>query len=180
MRAYMVEGTIKSKHFPPSEYKNTRILIDHGKYEGLVDINGGFSVHVPEAGVYKVEAQNLNYFFEPVVVEIFETEDVKKQIKAFLFNIKEGRSKQLVYPLRLDPSHIKEYFEPVPPFNPMSLLMNPMVMMTGFSFAMTFLMKAMPKQDKKEMKKQMEEMKKQFGGNPPGLGANGQPECVIF
>ena len=78
LQAYMVEGTIKSKHFPPSEYKNTRILIDHGKYEGLVDINGGFAVHVPETGVYKVEALNLNYFFEPTVVEILETDDVKK------------------------------------------------------------------------------------------------------
>jgi len=82
--------------------------------------------------------------------------------------------------MRLEPSHIKEYFEPVPPFNPMSLIMNPMVMMTGFSFVMMFMMKAMPKQDKKEMKKQMEEMKKQYGGNVPGLGASGQPECVIF
>lgn len=77
LRAYMVEGTIKSMHFPPSEYKNTKILIDHGKYEGLVDINGGFAVHVPEPGVYKVEALNLKYFFEPAIVEISEEPDVK-------------------------------------------------------------------------------------------------------
>jgi len=94
--------------------------------------------------------------------------------------MKEGKGKQLVYPLNLEPSHIKEYFDPVPPFNPMSLIANPMVMMTGFSFLMMFMMKAMPKQDKKEMKKSMDDMKKTLGGAAPGIGANGQPECVIF
>jgi hypothetical protein len=56
------------------------------------------------------------------MIEIFQTEDPKKEVKAYLYNLKDGKGKRLVYPLNLEPSHIIQFFDPVPPFNPFALL----------------------------------------------------------
>ena len=52
---------------------------------GMVDSQGNFNIAVPSPGMYKVEVQNRDYSFEPVVVEIYEEEFAEgKDSKAFL------------------------------------------------------------------------------------------------
>ena len=47
----------------------------------------------------------MNYYFEPVVVEILEEDFAPgKNTKAFLFSMREGKDFRLKYPLELEPS----------------------------------------------------------------------------
>ena len=127
------------------------MAINGGLYSGLVNAEGGFDIQVPEPGQYKVEVFNLNYHFEPVVVEIYEEEFAPgKDTKAFLFDMKYGKDFRLVYPLVLDPSGRFGYFEIKPAFDPMAYLKNPFVIMIGVTLLMTQMMKGL---DKEEMKK---------------------------
>ena len=108
-------------------------------------------MQVESAGTYKVEVQNLNYHFEPVVVDIFDEEFAPgKDTKAFLFSLKQGKDYRLVYPLVLDPSGRFGYFEIKTPFDPLSYLKNPFVIMIGVTLVMSFMMKGI---DPEEMKK---------------------------
>ena len=124
--------------------------INGGEHSCLVDNLGNFKVEVPSVGHYKLEVFNLNYFFEPVIVEIFAEEFAPgKNIKAFLFSLKQGKDFRLVYPLQLDPSSRIAYFEQEVPFNPISYMKNPFVIMIGVTLLMTQMMKNM---DPEEMK----------------------------
>ena len=79
--------------------------VNGGEYSCLVDNLGNFKVEVSSIGSYKLEVFNRYYHFEPVVVEIYEEEFAPgKNIKAFLFSLKQGKDFRLVYPLQLDPS----------------------------------------------------------------------------
>lgn len=58
-----------------------------------------------------------------VVIEVQDTdniEDIEKRrnIKAYMFNIKSGKDYKLVYPLQLEPSHKIGYFEVHPLADP--------------------------------------------------------------
>ena len=120
--------------------------------------------YVEQGGVYKLEVQNLQYHFEPVVVEIAKPEDLvgpittegeaKRRplaIRAFLYSLKNGRDAKLLYPLQLEPSMRMQYFEVEAAFNPLSYLKNPMVIMVGVSGILMFMMKRMPKQELEQM-----------------------------
>ena len=94
---------------------------------------------------------NPYYYFEPVVVEIYEEEFAPgKDSKAFLFSLKHGKDYRLVYPLVLDPSSRFGYFEAKQPFNFWAYLKNPFVIMIGMTLCMSQLMKGV---DPEEMKK---------------------------
>ena len=124
--------------------------INGGEQSCLVDNLGNFKVEVPKPGNYKLEVFNLNYYFEPVIVEIFAEEfSPGKDIKAFLFNMKKEKDLRLVYPLQLDPSAKISYFEKEKPFDPTTYLKNPFVIMIGVTLLMGQLMKNM---DPEEMK----------------------------
>ena len=126
-----------------------------------MDNTGSFKIYVDKKGSYKLEVVNTVYTFEPVVVEINEIEasgeeDIRRkgqqaQIRPYLYNIKSGKGQRLVYPLQLEPSMRIQYFEVEQPFNPMSYLKNPMVIMVLVSGLLMFMMKRMPKQDLQEM-----------------------------
>jgi len=94
-------------------------------------------------------------------VEVEKAAD--KKPKTYAFSMKAGKDARLVYPLQLEPTVKVQYFEIEPPFNPLSYLKNPMVLMVGFSAVMMFMMKRMPKQDME----QMQEMQKE-----------GMPQCA--
>ena len=112
------------------------------------------------------------YHFEPVVVEIPNPSDLVGPLstgenadgakrrapttRAFLYSLKSGRDVRLAYPLQLEPSMRMQYFEVEAPFNPMSYLKNPMVIMVGVSGLLMWMMKRMPKQELE----QMQEMQK--------------------
>ena len=116
-----------------------------------MDNIGRFKVKVPTPGTYRLEVQNMNYIFEPVIVEVFAEEfSPGKYIKAFLFSLRNGKDFRLAYPLVLDPTGVTQYFEPRVPFNPMNYLKNPFVLMIGVTLVMSQMTKNM---DKDEMKK---------------------------
>jgi len=136
------------------------VVVNGGEYTGFVDNAGSFKIYVDKKGSYKLEVVNTVYTFEPVVVEINEIEaaggdedtllkrrNQQAQIRPYLYNIKSGKGQRLVYPLQLEPSMRIQYFEVEQPFNPMSYLKNPMVIMVLVSGLLMFMMKRMPKQD---------------------------------
>ena len=125
--------------------------INGGEYSCLVDNLGNFKVEVPTIGAYKLEVFNLGYFFEPVVVEVYEEEFAAgKNIKAFLFSLKQGKDFRLVYPLQLDPSSRIQYFEQEKAFNPLDYMKNPFVIMIGVTLLMSQMMKNMDPEELKQ------------------------------
>lgn len=134
------------------DFSKVQITLNGGEYNSLVDSAGKFTIVVPNhAALYKLEVQNLHYYFEPVVVDVLEQEFAPgKQIKAYLFDMKVGKDYRLVYPLQLDPISRFSYFEERVPFDPTSYLKNPFVWMIGLSLLMSQMMKGMDKEDLKE------------------------------
>lgn len=62
------------------------------------------SRYVERNGTFKLDVVNLNYHFESVVVEILSVDEndeqaKKRQIRAYMYNIKSGKDYKLVYPL---------------------------------------------------------------------------------
>ena len=103
----------------------------------------------------------MNYIFEPVVVEIFSEEFAPgKNIKAFLFNLRNGKDFRLAYPLVLDPTGISNYFEKKAPFDPFAYLKNPFVLMIGVTLLMSQMTKNMDKEELKKASEQQQEMMK--------------------
>ena len=139
------------------EYSLTQIVINGGEYTGFVDNMGSFGVYVDSPGTYKLEVINMNWHFEPVIVEVHQEEvSPGKHCKAFLYSMKSGKDYRLMYPLQLDPLSRNQYFEIEPPFDPTVYLKNPFVMMVGMTFLMSYMTKNM---DKGEMEK-MTDMQK--------------------
>jgi len=56
------------------DFATTFVSVNSGQYSGLVDNTGYFRIQVPSAGAYKLEVLNLQFYFEPVVVEIYTEE----------------------------------------------------------------------------------------------------------
>ena len=135
----------------PVDFSQTTISVKAGAYIGMVDREGNFNVRVPGPGMYKVEVQNRDFMFEPVIVEIYEEEFAEgKDTKAFLASMTKAKDYRLTYPLQLDPTSRFGYFEVKPPFDPMAYLKNPFVIMIGVSLLMSQMMKNV---DMDEMKK---------------------------
>ena len=130
----------------------------------MVDNVGRFKVKVPTPGTYKLEVQNLNFVFEPVVVEIYAEEFAPgKSVKAFLYSLRNGKDFRLAYPLILDPTGLSKYFEPKKPFDPTAYMKNPFVIMIGVTLLMTQMTKNM---DKEELKKASESQKEMMKDMP--------------
>lgn len=103
--------------------------------------------------------QNINYYFEPAVIDILDKEFAPgKFIKAFLFSIREGREFRLMYPLQLEPSSRISYYEDRVPFDPTTYLKNPFVWMIGLSLVMSQMMKGMDKDELKEAQKNQQQL----------------------
>ena len=149
--AHIIQGTIDRKG-NVLDYSKIKVSINNGEYSGLVDQAGHFKVAVPNyATTYKLEVQTINYYFEPVVVEVLEEEFAPgKYIKAYLFSMKDGKDFRLMYPLQLEPSSRVSYFEDRVPFDPTTYIKNPFVWMIGLSFLMSRMMKGMDKEELKE------------------------------
>ena len=74
--------------------------------------------------------------------------------------MKHGKDFRLVYPLVLDPSGKFGYFEIKAPFDPLSYLKNPFVIMIGVTLLMSQMMKGIdPEELKKSQESQGEMMK---------------------
>ena len=129
VQSYIITGSIDRKN-TKVDFSQTKISINSGEYNGLVDNTGKFKIVVPYPGFYKLEVHHLLVHFEPVVIEVIEEEFApNKNIKAFLYNLKSGKDMRLKYPLELEPSSRYSYFEERPPFDPFVYLKNPFVIM---------------------------------------------------
>ena len=104
-----------------------------------------------------LEVQDYAFFYEPILVEV--NSEKKKPVSAFSYDIKNGKGHRLEVPLALEPMGRIQYFEEKEPFNIMSVLKNPFVLMLGMSVVMIFLMKRMPQPDPSEMQGLNEQMK---------------------
>ena len=140
----------------------TTIEVNNGHYSASVAQSGAFSVEVPVSGTYRLDVLNVSYYFEPVVVEVSEqAEPTSKNIKAFLWNLRNGKDSnvRLAYPLHLEPSARNGYFEEEVPFNVSKYAMHPMVLMVGVMVVMKFMTGAIdPEELKKQQKEQAESM----------------------
>jgi len=90
-QAYLITGTLDRKN-SKIDFSQTKISINYGEYNGLVDNTGKFQIVVPYPGLYLLEVSNLMVHFEPVVVEVLEEEFApNKNIKAYFFSLKSGK-----------------------------------------------------------------------------------------
>eukprot|EP00347_Sterkiella_histriomuscorum_P009388 403341402 len=156
VNSFMIQGVIDNKGLKHLDYSNTKVILNGGEFTGFVNNMGAFNIYVPKNGTYKLDVVNLNYHFESVIVEILNVDQndevaKKRQIRAYMYNIKSGKDYKLVYPLQLEPSNRIQYFEIEEPFNPLVYLKNPMVLMVGVSAVLMFMMKRMPKQELEDM-----------------------------
>lgn len=146
----IITGKVDRKSLP-LQFADTQIIVNGGQQSCLVDNMGNFKVAVPGPGTYRLDVLNMDFHFEPVVVEVYPEEfQPGKNTKAFLYSTKTGKDYRLLYPLQLDPSGILRYFELKPPFNPMAYLKNPFVIMIGMTALLSCLTKSV---DKDEYKK---------------------------
>jgi len=135
--SYLIEGRIERRGFP-IEFHQLKVSVNSNEYVGLVDLNGYFRIQVAQPGLHKLEVHHRYFFFEPVVVEIFEEDFAAgKNMKAYLYSMSDGKDFRLRYPLELEPSSRIAYFEEKAPFDPLVYLKNPFVMMIGFSLVMS-------------------------------------------
>ena len=148
------------------ELQKTSISANGGMYQAAVDNVGTFVLNVNEPGSYKLEVFNMNYFFEPVVVEVYAEDFLPgKNVKAFLFSMKSGKdvNVRLAYPLHLEPSSRNQYFEAEAPFNIWAYAKNPFVIMVGVMLLMNLMTKGI---DPEELKKAQVSQAEQMGSMP--------------
>ena len=93
------------------------------------------------------------------MVEV-ESKREKGKVRAFLYDIRNGKGPKLASPMTLTPKARMGYFEQKEGFNPMTYLKSPMGIMICFSLGLYFLMQKMPKPDDEMMK----DMNQQMGG----------------
>jgi hypothetical protein len=73
-QAHLITGTIDRKG-NVLDFSKVQITLNGGEYNSLVDSAGKFSIVVPNhAALYKLEVQNLHFYFEPVVVDVLDQE----------------------------------------------------------------------------------------------------------
>lgn len=83
-----------------------------------------------------------------------------------------ARKEPLPYPLLLEPALKADYFEKREGFNPRGMLMNPMVLMMGFSlFSVVLLPQLMKNIDPESLKEMQETQKELLGGGGRSGGA---------
>jgi hypothetical protein len=71
-QAHLIQGVIDRKG-NVLDFSKVQITLNGGEYNSLVDSAGKFSIVVPNhPALYKLEVQNLHYYFEPVVVDVLE------------------------------------------------------------------------------------------------------------
>mmetsp|Transcript_26612 Transcript_26612/g.26496 ORF Transcript_26612/g.26496 Transcript_26612/m.26496 type:complete len:150 (-) Transcript_26612:36-485(-) len=137
-------------------------------YTSFVYPNGLFKFTNVPVGTYIMKIEDIDHFFESVAVEIISHED-KEYIRAFEYDMKNGKGKKVKHPIVFKPTAPKQYYEIKEPFNILSFFQNPMMIMMVVSIGLVFLMNKMPKPNKEEMA----EMNKNMGSLPSFLTGGG-------
>jgi len=137
------------RHLLPS----VRLYID-GDYAGMVNSTGHFHLNGIQPGMHYVEVSHPQFVFPSLRVEFSPTGDEKVWPSLASSS---SPSSRLPSPISVAPIGPAVYFAPREPFNPWSLLKNPMVIMMLVTAGMVFIFpRMMSNMDPKEV----EEMRK--------------------
>ena len=149
----------------------TVILEGEGQvYKTYVYPNGLFKFTNIPLGNYIMKIDDLNNFYDSAAIEVFTHKD-KEVVRAYTYDIKNGKGGYIKHPVSFTPTAPKHYYEVKEPFSIASFFKNPMMIMMLVSVGLVFLMNRMPKPDKE----QMAEMNKQMGSmNMPSFLSGGQ------
>ena len=101
------------------DFVNTKLVLTghSGKFFTYANEQGEFKFTSIPDGTYLLEIYDLVHQFDPVLVEISQSKDVKA--RGFLYDIKIGKGRKLANPMTLAPSKPLVYFEMKEPFNPL-------------------------------------------------------------
>jgi ER membrane protein complex subunit 7 len=115
---------------------------------------GGFSrgvrflqLHDLSRGEYLLEVLSTHLAFAPVRLSVEKARDGKPVMKAKYADefaqLGGNYGARLAHPLKLQPYGVMDYFVQREGFNPMGMLMNPMVLMMVFTLGMSFCLPKM-------------------------------------
>jgi len=136
-----------------------RILIDDGKYKGIMRADGSFAVHNVPVGVHFLEVNALGWHFDGIRVEVFYIAKSQKVKTRAFTNNPTIVTQAIAYPLKLSPVTRLNYFTEREKFNPLNYLKNPMVLIMIATLFMAFIMpKMVDNMDEDEKKKIREGM----------------------
>ena len=158
---FTVRNPKDGKKAPPSPAHMltpaTRVTIDGGAREAMVQADGSFVFRSLPAGSYLLEVFNPAFMFEPLRVDIDGQTHVVRAATAGI----QSKSKSVPVPMRITPLGFAQLFEVREQFNAMAMLSNPMVLMMGFSLMMMMMMRNMDPEMMKEMQQQQREQMEQ-------------------
>jgi len=139
---FTIEGIVSIQRdlvIRPNWQADTRIIIDYGRYIGLIRGDGSFVVDGVPSGSYILEVNCIGYVFESVRVDITS----KGKIRARRLNLLQPNAVMTIpYPLHLQSRKPAKYFRVREEWRMTEVLMNPMVIMLLVAF---FLMVVTPK-----------------------------------
>mmetsp|Transcript_27842 Transcript_27842/g.56990 ORF Transcript_27842/g.56990 Transcript_27842/m.56990 type:complete len:220 (-) Transcript_27842:403-1062(-) len=164
-----VQGTFPNPKFlSVHKGKVLKVLLDGGKWQTPVRIDGSFTLYDVPEGSHLLEVAAPGWVFEQIQVDVVRKGKTTK-VKAY-YNSDLLGGKAVHYPLRLEAAGIAKYFEEREKFNPLNYLKNPMVMMMLFVAIMAFVM---PKMINNMDPEELERAKESYNGGLLGAATGG-------
>jgi len=159
---YPIEGIVLLPR--GSKLSSVRLMINGGKHVGIPQANGKFTIHGLAPGTYYLEVQCPEFVFSPIRIDISARD--KGKVRATTADPMR-KKERIRYPLSIKPIARPQYFEEHKPFNPLSFLANPMVLMMGVMMLIMFLSRFI---DPEEMKRAQLEVQQQAKMRTNGAG----------
>ena len=145
------KGKGRNKKHTKFDFNQIKINLDgEESFSTYVYPNGVFKFTNVPAGRYILTVDDIDHFFDPIAVEVVRKGD-KEGVRAFKYDSKNGKGKNIKHPVYIVPQAPKQYYEIKQPFNILDLFKNPMAIMTIVSLGLVFMMNKMPKPSKEEM-----------------------------
>uniref|UniRef100_A0A6U6L9U2 ER membrane protein complex subunit 7 beta-sandwich domain-containing protein n=1 Tax=Zooxanthella nutricula TaxID=1333877 RepID=A0A6U6L9U2_9DINO len=155
----------------------TKVIVDGGKFTVLPTSDGYFAVNGVGPGPHYLQVVHPLLIFDPVRVEVSEGagKNAAPKMTAYLADLEYGQGAKLKYPLGLAPSGMFQYLEKRDEFNVLTILKNPMALISLFSFGAMFLLpKLQPMlEEEKRQRAEQEEKERAIQGGAAGEGARG-------
>ncbi|KAJ9063677.1 hypothetical protein DSO57_1038441 [Entomophthora muscae] len=140
---YRIEGRITpSEKFPVLETfgQSSRVFLDNGVLSGLIQQNGRFIIHDVPSGNFTLKVVTDRYKFPLLRADVGLDSKRKVIIHSMRLGTPlEASGPEVAYPLRISPVEQIEYFDKREGFNIMSILSNPMMLMSMVSLALVFI-----------------------------------------
>jgi Protein of unknown function (DUF2012) len=167
-------ASISGEVFPPKNPADRKswspapikVEVD-GKFVTYLDSSSNFIVHGIPDGLHLLEITDYKFIYKPVIIKVAGNSITVKENYG-------SKADKAIYPLRIQAERKISYFEEREGFSIWSILMNPMLLMSGLMLGVAFLspkMKLDPEQlnEMKEMQKQMNSGWMSSLLNPPSI-----------